>query len=150
MGASRARSEAEQAMPRTRLTVDLHMKSSKQRRAELDAKKEARRAKSAAELAEAARIEDERLAALGITVKFEALARTGSYDRPKFVKRGFYVDTPFECVDCGKAEVWTATQQKWWFEVAKGDMWTTARRCRPCRRRERERREAARQAQEPI
>lgn len=44
-----------------------------------------------------------------------------------------YRDKPFKCVDCGKKEVWTATQQKWWYEVAKGPVQSTAIRCRPCR-----------------
>lgn len=63
---------------------------------------------------------------------------------PLFVSRGFYEDQPFTCQECGKEQVWTATQQKWWYEVAKGNIWTTARLCRPCRRRERERKNNAR------
>ena len=43
-----------------------------------------------------------------------------------------------------KKEAWTATQQQWWFEIAKGDVWTTAIRCRPCRPKERKRKEEAR------
>lgn len=31
----------------------------------------------------------------------------------------YYVDKPFQCIDCGKEEVWTAEQQKWFYEVAK-------------------------------
>ena len=46
---------------------------------------------------------------------------------------------PFECKSCGKGQVWTASQQKWWYETAKGAVWTPARRCRPCRARERKR-----------
>jgi len=52
-------------------------------------------------------------------------------------KRQFYVDQPFDCVDCGKHEVWTATQQKWYFEVAKGSIYCRAVRCRTCRQRRR-------------
>jgi len=63
---------------------------------------------------------------------------------PQFVQRGCNVDEPFTCRDCGRAEVWTALQQKWWFEVAHGDIWTQAIRCRPCRARERLRRAEAR------
>lgn len=70
--------------------------------------------------------------------------RTYSYSDPDFVGRGFYTDKPFACADCGTEEIWTAWQQKWWYEVAKGDVFTTARRCRLCRRRERERRTEAR------
>ena len=118
------------------------MKSGKQRRMELDAKRKARAAKSAAKhhaSGQAARDTDR-----GVPVNPKLLTPHGSYSEPEFVTRGFYVDQPFDCVDCGTAEVWTAAQQKWWYEVAKGNVFTTARRCRACRRRERERREKAR------
>jgi len=75
------------------------------------------------------------------------LRPTNSYSIPDFVEREFYVDRPFICKDCGTAEVWTATQQKWWYETAKGDVWRVAIRCRPCRRRERERKAEARKIQ---
>jgi hypothetical protein len=42
-------------------------------------------------------------------------------DRPGFLIRGYYRDESFTCRDCGVVEVWTATQQKWWYEVAKGE-----------------------------
>ncbi len=72
------------------------------------------------------------------------LAPNGSYDSPEFLKRGCYRDEPFTCRDCGREEIWTASQQKWWFEIAKGEVFTRASRCRNCRRRERERRNEAR------
>ena len=72
------------------------------------------------------------------------LRPTGSYSIPDFVEREFYVDRAFQCKGCGKSEVWTASQQKWWYESAKGDVWTIATRCRPCRRLERERKGKAR------
>ena len=72
------------------------------------------------------------------------LRPTNSYSTPDFVVREFYVDRPFKCKDCGVSEIWTATQQKWWYESAKGDVWTVAVRCRPCRRRERERKGSSR------
>jgi Probable zinc-ribbon domain len=56
----------------------------------------------------------------------------------------FYVDKPFTCRDCGVDQVWRATQQKWFYEVAKGDLSATAVRCLPCRRKERERKAKAR------
>jgi hypothetical protein len=67
-----------------------------------------------------------------------------SYGTPEFVQRGYYVDLPFTCRDCGKQEIWTATQQKWWYESAKGGVWTTAIHCRPCRRKEQARKAEAR------
>jgi hypothetical protein len=51
----------------------------------------------------------------------------------------FYIDTPFVCQDCGAHEIWTAKQQKWWYEIAKGRIETRAVRCRPCRLLERAR-----------
>ena len=122
------------------------MKSGKQRRAELDAKKLARAAKAAARLADATRAALGCEAAGGVRVNRAALASHNSHGEPEFAIHGFYSDQPFECVDCGKAEVWKAGQQKWWYEVAKGDVFTTARRCRVCRRRERERRADVRRA----
>jgi hypothetical protein len=49
----------------------------------------------------------------------------------------FYVDRPFTCVDCGKVEVWTAAEQKWWYEEAKGKIASQANRCGDCRRKRR-------------
>ena len=46
----------------------------------------------------------------------------------------FYVDKPFTCIDCGKNEIWTAQQQQWYYEVAKGSLYATAVRCRSCRK----------------
>jgi hypothetical protein len=54
-----------------------------------------------------------------------------SYSGPKL----YYVDEPFMCVTCGRAEVWTAAQQKWYYEVAKGSIYGRAIRCRTCRQR---------------
>ena len=79
-----------------------------------------------------------------VLVDENALAKNNSYGAPKFVYRGHYVDEPFRCKDCGKEEVWTATQQKWWYEVAKGFAYSTAVRCRGCRRKEQARKAAAR------
>jgi hypothetical protein len=113
------------------------MKSNKQRRAELKAKKAAKRA-------EAERAVKRIALARGVVVNRTALTPDNSYSVPAFVERGYYVDLPFECQECGEPQTWTAAQQKWWYEVAKGNVWTTARLCRPCRRRERTRREEAR------
>jgi len=45
----------------------------------------------------------------------------------------FYVDKEFTCRGCGSSEVWAARQQKWWYEIAKGNFETTAVKCRACR-----------------
>lgn len=73
------------------------------------------------------------------------LGPNNSYGVPEFVARGYYVDMPFNCKSCGIAQVWTETQQKWWYETAKGDVWAVAVLCRPCRRREKARRAEARE-----
>jgi len=83
------------------------------------------------------------LEAQGVLVNESALAKNNSYGAPQFVYRGYYVDAPFKCKDCGKEEVWTATQQKWWYEVAKGFAYSTAVRCRGCRRKEQARKAVA-------
>jgi hypothetical protein len=51
-------------------------------------------------------------------------APNNSYSPPLY-----YVDRPFTCEDCGREEVWTASQQKWYYEVAKGPIYATAVRC---------------------
>lgn len=55
-------------------------------------------------------------------------ADNNSYSPPEF-----YEDLEFVCVDCGSEEVWTAKQQQWWYEVAKGSIYSRAIRCRACR-----------------
>jgi len=58
-----------------------------------------------------------------------ALAHNNTYDLlPKF-----YVDRAIVCRQCGTAEVWPADRQKWWYEVAKGNINTHAVLCRSCR-----------------
>jgi len=46
----------------------------------------------------------------------------------------YYLDKVFDCQACGKTEVWTARQQQWWYEVAGGELVTTATTCRSCRK----------------
>ena len=124
------------------------MKSGRQRRTEIQIRRSGKRAAAQAEAVrvEVKRVAKERAAQLKgqVLVNPDNLRPTNSYDTPEFVKRGFYVDMPFSCKACGKPQVWTATQQKWWYESAKGDVWTIAVLCKPCRLRERVRKEAAR------
>ena len=58
----------------------------------------------------------------------------GSYDPPPL----WYVDKDFVCVECGTEETWTAAQQKWYYEEAKGTLYATAKRCHDCRMKIRE------------
>ena len=83
-----------------------------------------------------------------VAVNTSNLRLTNSCGTPEFVARGYYVDFPFKCKDCGGSEVWLPKQQRWWYEIAKGDVWTVATRCRPCRRRESARRTSAREIAE--
>jgi putative zinc ribbon protein len=120
---------------------DVHMKRGKGSPEETKARRAARTARRD-KLEEAARWKQ--LEARGVLVNPAALAPNKSYGAPAFVYRGYYVDVPFRCKDCGKDEIWTATQQKWWYEVAKGFAYSTATRCRPCRRKDQARRTEAR------
>lgn len=124
------------------------MKSGHQRRTEIQIRRTGKRAATRAEEArvQAKRAVRERAAQLKgqVLVNPENLRPTNSYGTPEFVVRGFYVDMPFACKACDKPQIWTANQQKWWYESAKGDVWTIAVLCRPCRLRERSRKEAAR------
>ena len=74
----------------------------------------------------------------------EKLALNSRFYPPRFVELGYYADIAFQCASCGKREIWTATQQKWWYEVAKGTVDSNAKHCNPCRRAERLRRAEAR------
>lgn len=116
------------------------MKSNKQRRQEIKTRR-IQRAERQARRVNARPID----CPMGIVrVTPTRLQPTNSYGVPDFVQRGYYQDRPFHCKDCGKAQVWTAAQQQWWYEEAQGDVWTTASRCWPCRQRERARKSEAR------
>lgn len=119
------------------------IKSGKQRRAEIKA---ARVARVAAREARAYIDPRFLLDAAGAPCDPRRLAQDNSYDTPVFVSRGCYVDVRFTCVDCGAEGVWTAGRQKWWYEKAKGGVWTRANRCRVCRAKRRAARDAARAA----
>lgn len=117
------------------IQVGQGMKSNKQRRIELSARR--KRAK-------------EKALSRTIAAELES-GRALPVDRDRIVSRSavpripnVYRDLPFVCRDCGKEEVWTARQRKWWYEVAGGEIETTAIRCRECRAKEGRRKEAAR------
>ena len=116
------------------------MKSNKKRREELRKRREKKEEKLAAP--ERERLLDEIAAghALGVS-KSEVVSHGYPYRIPNY-----YRDMPFVCRDCGKSEVWTAKQQKWWHEVVKVEIESTAVRCRRCRTIERDRKRAVREA----
>lgn len=74
-----------------------------------------------------------RVPAYAEPVQLSALAPCNSYGTPQFVARGYYEAQDFICRDCGAAQLWTAKQQKWWYETAKGYVYSKAVRCLPCR-----------------
>ena len=117
------------------------MKSGKQRRIEIKAARIKRR-RQKYELTRRLRLKE--VTAGTAPCNPQLLADTHSCSDPLFVIRGYYRDIVFKCKDCLKEEVWSATRQKWWYEIAKGDLWTTATRCNSCRRKERERKAEAR------
>jgi hypothetical protein len=84
----------------------------------------------------AARERRRREAALknAVLVDPTALAPCSSWTPSDFMIRGYYLDVPYTCASCGSEEVWTAPQQKWWYETAKGSIYSVAKLCRTCRR----------------
>lgn len=70
----------------------------------------------------------------------QELAHNNTYGRlPRF-----YVDKLVVCRQCSTEEVWPAERQKWWYEVAKGNINTDAVLCRACRDKEKQRKAEAR------
>jgi len=123
--------------------------SNKQKRQKIDAKRHEAKEQVRAQARRDAELRrrrdfEARLARGEVAVEPSRLAPSNSYSIPDFVERGTYQPEPFVCRDCGVEEVWTPLQQKWWYETAKGDVFTTATRCRACRARERARKAAAR------
>ncbi|WDD99951.1 zinc-ribbon domain containing protein [Thalassomonas actiniarum] len=45
----------------------------------------------------------------------------------------YYYDEEYKCVDCGKNEIWTAEQQKFWYEELGKTINSFAVRCQVCR-----------------
>ncbi|HSC80885.1 MAG TPA: zinc-ribbon domain-containing protein [Chitinolyticbacter sp.] len=103
------------------------MQSGKQKRAAIMARRQARREAATRVAPVLVRPKGAR------QVNVALLAPHNSYDEPAFVARGYYADRAFTCRDCGASQVWTAEQQQWWYETAKGYVYTTAIRCLGCR-----------------
>ena len=101
------------------------MKSGKQRRREI---KEKRR-KRAEKLDIDTSVETKPLPTGSVEADHNELIHNNTYGPLPL----FYIDKVFTCRDCGSNELWTAKQQKWWYEVAKGHIDSTAVRCRKCR-----------------
>jgi Probable zinc-ribbon domain len=113
------------------------MKSGKQRKEEIKAKRLVRLAKYV-EAGKNSPLDAIRFGA--VAADHTRLRPHNSYDAlPEF-----YMDCAFVCKDCGSSELWTAKQQKWWYEIAKGPFGSRAVRCKPCRAIERARADEAR------
>lgn len=138
-----------QAAPRS---ANRTVKSGRQRRAEMKARRAEKRVKKCRRVElelQALRLRREAVELKDcVAVSVAHLKPDNSYGAPDFVMRGHYQPKPFACKDCGKADIWTAAQQKWWYETMRGYVWSTAIRCRECRARERARIAAAREASE--
>lgn len=117
------------------------MKSNKQRRQELREKRRRRTQKKlGVRPTGVGRGLLKRLPKGAIAADLSQQVPNNSYSLPPT----FYIDQPFTCKDCGAREVWTAERQKWWYEVAKGPVFSIAVRCRSCRKIERDRKAEAR------
>lgn len=101
------------------------MKSGKQRRLEIKDK----RRKRAEKLDIDTSIETKPLPTGSVEADLNELIHNNTYGSLPL----FYIDKVFACRDCGSNELWTAKQQKWWYEVAKGHIDSTAVKCRKCR-----------------
>jgi len=102
--------------------------SNKQKRAALKRKSDARTLKQSRRL----RSEELEIALLKGAIAADPDQQVTT--RSHTAKPLYYVDQPFACRDCGKEEVWTAAQLKWYYEVAKGPVEARAIRCRACRK----------------
>jgi hypothetical protein len=112
------------------------MKSNKQRRAEI---KQLR-------LDRARRVQ--KLLSDGAGHSKPAGVEVADMQRLKQINNGYflptyYIDKGFACADCGSQEVWTAKQQKWWYETVGASIDSRAVRCLTCRRARRVRKQAA-------
>jgi hypothetical protein len=107
------------------------MLSGKQKRAAMLARRQAKRDKAA--IASLITATPSLRPPATVVVNKQALAPCNSYGEPEFAKRGYYQDLMFDCRDCGARQVWKAEQQQWWYEIAKGYVYSTAVRCLSCR-----------------
>src|SRR6185369_16632584 len=100
--------------------------SDKQKRASLQARRKARRDALASAQArrDRQRRDEELKTALshGELLVEPSRLSIGYSVSSEFLLRGTYRAIQFTCRGCGKVEEWTPAQQKWWYEIAKGDL----------------------------
>lgn len=102
--------------------------SDKRKKRKFQAKREARHLKRIADAGPL--INDVKIPLGSVPADVSQQVPNNSYDPPP----KFYTNKEFICIDCGSEELWTAQQQKWYYEIAKGPLFATAVRCRDCRR----------------
>jgi hypothetical protein len=113
------------------------VKSGKQRRQEMMAK---RRARAKVNTIVDARLRGSMLPPGAVLANRLLHAPNNSYGCLEY-----YLDRRFVCRDCKAPSVWTASQQRFWYEVVRASIYTVAVRCKPCQMIERDRvREARR------
>ena len=111
------------------------MQSGRKKRAEIRQRRQLR-ARIAAPRSRDPHLEPDRIPIGALPADQAKLVHDNTYGpRPRY-----YIDVRFTCVECGVEEVWTAADQKWWYEEAKGKIASTANRCATCRRKRRLRR----------
>jgi Probable zinc-ribbon domain len=110
------------------------MKSGRQRRDEIRLRRRARSERPHRYITPPWQVD--RIPRGAVAADLEKLWHDNTYGRRPL----YYLDVSFSCIDCGKSEIWTAAQQKWWYEEAKGLIASRANRCRECRRTRRMRR----------
>ncbi|NEV63468.1 zinc-ribbon domain-containing protein [Thiorhodococcus minor] len=120
------------------------MKSNRQRRAEIKAKRVKRAQRLKMRLQPKPRLGETPLGA--VAADHGALSHNNTYG----LLPDYYVDRAFVCRDCGSEEIWTAQQQKWWYEAAKGHIDSYAVRCRACRKRIRDQKVAQKRHMEAM
>ena len=110
------------------------MKSGKQKRLEIKAKRK-KKALALEQSLKGKSYEEAKQMSPGIVkANHEELVHNNTYG----TLPDYYADVVFQCRECGAESLWTAKAQKWWYEVAKGSIWSTASRCFSCRKARRE------------
>lgn len=121
------------------------MKSNKQRRAEIKAHRLSRAARIEARLRAPDRQRGVPLRAAGMEPADQGVL--AAHNNTWGPLPEYYLDRAFICRDCGAEEVWTAKQQKWWYETVHASIESTAVRCLACRRARRAAQAASREGE---
>ena len=122
------------------------MKSGKQRRHEIKQKRAERAEALKRDLEGKAFLEAKALSSTVVQADHSELAHNNTYGSLP----DYYHDVVFNCIECGESSLWTAKSQKWWYEIAKGSIWSTASRCSSCRKVRREAKEEQKKHMEEM